>query len=412
MLRRKVVVSGAGLISSMTDSCREFHSALCDGCSGLGPITGFNTNGQKGQLGGEIKDFSAKRYLPDKNLRPLDRLSQFVTAAAHLALEESGCTVEMRNVEEVGLVCGSMFAGVQTVSEFHRRSLTLGPSYASPMDFANCTINAPGGQAAIWHNLRGPNSAVSAGIASGLWAVSYATDLVRNGHVSVILAGGAEEMCFESFCAFEVAGLICGSKQSGEFPFPFDARRNGFALAEGAAFLVLELAESAARRGVSVACEIKGHGIAYDCSSGKDSRKSISAITRAIWLALSDAQMTTSDIDCMFVSANGSVEIDYNEAWAIASAFKEQARILPLSAIKSATGEALGASGPFQAIAAMETLRTQMIPGSPLLEQIGKDLPSIMVCRETRKIDATNVMINSIGFDGHCSSLILSRFHP
>src|SRR5262249_12447237 len=160
----------------------------------------------------------------------LDRTSQLVTAAARLALDDSGWTRELRSSVEVGLVLGTMFCGVHTIGEFDRRAVTAGPAYASPLDFANTVINAAAGHTAIWHNLRGVNSTIAGGSASGLQALAHAADLISNGRASVVLAGGVEELCFESFCGFHHAGMLCGSNcKPGEFPIPFDARRNGFA---------------------------------------------------------------------------------------------------------------------------------------------------------------------------------------
>ena len=148
---------------------------------------------------------------------------------------------------------GTMFCSVRTISQFDRRALEVGPAYASPMDFSNTVINAAAGQTAIMHNLRGINSTISTGTTSGLQAISYATEVIRSGRARAVLAGGADEMCFESFYGFDRAGLLCRSDQcEGDFPIPFDKRRNGFALGEGAAFLMLENATFARQRGAHV----------------------------------------------------------------------------------------------------------------------------------------------------------------
>src|SRR5262249_2961328 len=171
--------------------------------------------------GAEIRSFDAKKYLAGKNLGPLDRTSELVASAAQLALDDSGLTDVARNNVEVGLVLGTMFCSVRTISEFDRRSLEAGPAYASPMDFSNTVINAAAGQTAILHGLRGINSTISTGTTSSLQAIAYATDMIRTGGAEVILAGGADELCFESFFGFDRAGLLCRS-DNGNFPIPFD----------------------------------------------------------------------------------------------------------------------------------------------------------------------------------------------
>src|SRR5205085_10210854 len=176
-------------------------------------------------------------------------------------------------------------------------------------------INAAAGQTAIVHNLRGVNSTISTGVASGLEAISYATDLIRSGRARAILAGGADELCFESLYGFDRAGLLCRSDSSaGDFPIPFDARRNGSALGEGAALLMLEDAEGARERGARIVAEVSGHGSSYDCSRGRDDQMAVNAIALAIRRALHDAFLLPHEIDCLSASANGYDAVDRHEA--------------------------------------------------------------------------------------------------
>src|SRR4029079_1927880 len=232
-----------------------------------------------------------------------------------LALDDSGWAEAMRQDGEGGVALGAMFCSVDTISEFDRRALEAGPRYASPMDFANTVINAAAGQTAIMHNLRGINSTISTGITSGLQAIAYATEVIRSGRARAILAGGADEMCFESFYGFDRAGLLCRSEQcAGDFPIPFDKRRNGFALGEGAALLMLEDAHFARDRGARTLAEITGHGCGYDCSQGEDEESSVNAIALSVRHALNDAFTEPHEIDCLSASANGSYAGDLHEA--------------------------------------------------------------------------------------------------
>src|ERR1044071_10046084 len=205
-MRNRVVITGMSVISSLGDSPARLRSSLCQGLSGIKPIELFSPAGFGCPLGGEITSFDAQKYLGRRNLRPLDRTSRLVASAAQLALDDSGWSESMRQNEEVGLVLGTMFCSVHTISEFDRRALEAGPRYASPMDFSNTVINAAAGQTAILHNLRGINSTISSGITSGLQAIAYATEVIRSGRAHAVLAGGADEMCFESFYGFDRAG--------------------------------------------------------------------------------------------------------------------------------------------------------------------------------------------------------------
>jgi len=406
-----VVITGTGVISALGDSLAQVHDSLIHGLSAIKPIQLFNTEGLGCPLAGEIVDFDASKYLGQRNLRPLDRTSRLVASSAQLALQDSGWSMEMRNTEEVGLVLGTMFCSAHTISEFDRRALEAGPAYASPMDFSNTVINAASGQTAIVHNLKGVNTTISTGATSGLQAICYGADLIRSGRARAVLAGGAEELCFESFYGFDRAGLLCRSDTSaGDFPIPFDARRNGAALGEGAALLMLEDLVLARERGARILAEIKGHGSSYDCSRGHDDKQSVAAIAVAIRQALNDAFLLPHEIDCLSASARGSRSGDRREVEAVVSVFNCQTRHLPVTAVKSMLGETLGASGPLQAAAMLETIREGVLPGIPQLQQIEDGFPLKRACAGPKEVDVLNGLINSTGFDGHSCSLILSRY--
>src|SRR6266481_2794639 len=232
-MTKQVAITGMGVISSLGDLPSKLHSALCDGEKSAYCLQDCKQDDAACTQGGFIASFQPESYLKGRPLRALDRTGRIVASAARLALEDSGWTPEALARHDVGLVLGTMFGSVHTISEFDRRALTQGPSYVSPMDFANTVLNAAAGQTAIWHNLRGINSTIACGNTSGLMALGYAADLIRYGGHSAILAGGADEFCFESFCGFEHAGLLCKANGHDGFPVPFAASRSGFALGEG-----------------------------------------------------------------------------------------------------------------------------------------------------------------------------------
>lgn len=398
---RHVAVTGAGVISPLGDSPAALHAALREGRSGLKAIELFPANGLGHLKAGEIRPFEPRDYLGDRNLRPVDRTSRLLLVAAQQALEASGWTAERRADEEVGLVLGTTFCSVRTIAEFDRRGQQLGPSYVSPMDFANSVINAAAGQTAIWHGLRGVNSTVSGGEASGLMAIAYAADLIRGGRAAALLAGGAEELCFESFLGCARAGRL------GDRPIPFDARRDGFALAEGAGLLMLEDAEAVERRGAPVLAEVLGHGSAFAAEPGEAG--TASAVARAVRLALEDAGLGPEDVDCLFASASGSVAFDRGEAAGLAEALGVRAADLPVTAVKSMLGEALGASGGFQAVALLGTLEDGVLPGVPGLEATEPGFPLGGVKPQSRRIEVRRALLTAVGVDGHCCALILSK---
>jgi len=398
---RRVVVTGAGAICSLADSVEDLQAALQEGRSGLKPVELFATNGLGPQQAGEVRPFEPRTWLGDRNLRPVDRTARLLLAAAQQALDASGWTPERRKDFEVGLVLGTMYCSIHTISEFDRRNVQLGPSYASPFDFANSVINAAAGQAAIWHHLWGVNSTIAAGEASGLVALTTAADLIRGGRATAVLAGGAEELCHESYLAFHRAGRLGAQR-----PVPFDARRDGMALGEGAAILVLEEADAAAGRGAAVLAEVLGHGAAFDPTGGEGSAR---AMERAVRLALEDAGLRPEEIDAVSTGANGSIEEDRREALGIAAALGGHAAAVPVTAVKSMLGEALGASGALQAVAALGTLRDGVLPGIPDLECTDEGFPLPAVSAQSRPVAARRILITASGGGGHCCALVLGQ---
>jgi 3-oxoacyl-(acyl-carrier-protein) synthase len=273
------------------------------------------------------------------------------------------------------------------------------------MDFANSVINAAAGQAAIWHRLRGVNSTLCAGEASGLMAIAHAADLIAGGRADALLAGGAEELCFESFLGCFRAGRLCGPRPDGaERPVPFDRRRNGFALSEGAALLMLEDAESAAARGATVLAEVLAHGQAFAPAPAARA----GAVGRAAGLALAQAGLAPEEIDCVSAAANGSPEGDRAEAAGLAAALGLAAATVPVAAVKGALGEALGASGGFQAVALLEAFRTGELPGVAGLEETEEGCALGGLAAAARPVAARRALASGVGWDGHCCAVVFA----
>jgi 3-oxoacyl-(acyl-carrier-protein) synthase len=305
-----------------------------------------------------------------------------------------------------------MFGSVRTIAEFDRRALTAGPNYVKPFDFANSVINAAAGQTAIWHHLDGVNTTISGGTTAGLEAVGYASALIAAGRSTALLAGGAEELCFESLFGFDRAGRLCDTADGGdERPVPFDARRNGFALGEGAALLLVESAASAAERGVSVLAEVRGWGGAFDPSRGLDEDSATAAVARAVRSALAAAAVAPEEIDCLIASASGSVGGDRREAAGVAAALGPTAAKLPATAIKSTLGEALGASGGLQVVALLETLRSGLLPGVSGLDELEPGLALPGVGAASRSVAVRYGLATALDFDGGAQALILRRWN-
>lgn len=401
----RVVVTGSGVLSCLGDSPKALHTALVAGQSGLGPIDQFAAHGQGTVYGAPIHGFAPEYHLDERHLKPpispMPRVVQLSAAVLQGVLAPPELAVEVRQEWAIGLVLGTMFCSVGAIAGFDRQDRK------KPLEFANTVINAAAGKAAICHKLTGINSTISTGLTSGLNAIAYAAASIRSGQATALLAGGAEELSFESLHGFTQVGLTCGTSEGeAPFPVPFDIRRNGFAPGEGAAFLLLEEAEAAKARGARVLAEITGQGSTYDTSGGKDAARAVEAISSAMQLALADAGIDAGDIGCVSASANGSVHHDRWEAQALEETVGSQ---VPITAIKSMVGEALGAGGAMQAVSMIETLQTGMIPGIVGCEQLEEGFDLQILSPQCQDLDLTCGMINAVGYDGHCSSLIVSR---
>ena len=413
LVGRRVVVTGAGVISPLADSPQALHAALCRGESALAPpeepALAVLLGGLPGLLSGAVRGFDPAAYAGEGNYRPLDRTGRLAVAAVELALSGAGWTREARREADLGLVLGTMFGSVRTIAEFDRRALTAGPNYVKPFDFANSVINAAAGQAAIWHGLRGVNATIAGGTGAGVQALGYAADLVASGQLDAVVAGGADELCLESTLGFARAGLVCSSNGHGPArPVPFDARRNGFAPAEGAALLVLEPAESAARRGAPVLGEVLGHGAAFDAARGRDAVSAAGAVARAVRSALEAAGIDPGELGCASVSASGSVTLDRYEAEGLARALGPHATELPVTAVKAGLGEALGASGALQAAVLLEALRTGELPGVTGLERPEPGLPLAGIRPESSAVAGRIGLVTALDRHGGAHALVLS----
>lgn len=402
--RRRVVITGVGMVSPLGDDVDRFVSALIDGRKAAGPIRGFETTGLRLREAGEMSSFDPSQYLGSRNLRPLDRTARLSCCAAHLALASSGWDEAMRARHEVGLVLGTMFGSVHTIAAFDRRALVDGPQYAKPMDFANTVINAAAGQTAILHDLRGLNSTVSGGLLSGLQAIGYAADAIRFGRADAVLAGGADELCYESFFGFHRAGLVAGSRNGvGPRPVPFDGARNGFVPSEGAALLMLEGEDTAASRGAVVHGEILGTGSAFAAGGFDQAATTLSAALEATF---DDARAAASSFSAVGASANGSIELDAAEAEAFRQTLPEA---VPVSAIKAALGESLGAGGAFAAVAMLAALERGVLPGVPGLST---PPPGLAIGAEPQPIDGRRGLVTGVGLDGNACAVALASGCP
>ncbi len=398
-----VAITGLGLVCALGDRPSVVHGALCEGRRGYGvsPVLGAVADGYQV---GEIPGFVAGQYLGPRNLRPLDRTGQLTAVAAELALADSGWDAEARAARELGLVLGTTFGSARTIGEFDRRAMRDGPDYASPLDFANTVISAPAGQVAIWHGLRGVNSTVSTGAASGLHAIGYAAQLIASGHATAVLAGGAEEVSFEAFLGFQRAGwLLPPGDPAG--PRPFDRRRCGCVLGEAAGLLVLEAADLARARGARILGWIRGWGAGFDSRQDMATLDGIHALSAAIARA---AGRDVAAIDAVVASAVGHPTLDTREGLAIEAALGARADRVPVTTIAGHVGDTQGGGGALQTIVALESLRVGSVPPVAGLEEPDHRLRLDFVRSASRAVGARQILVTAQAREGNACALVLA----
>lgn len=397
----RVVVTGTGIITSIGAGIDAFAEALFSGRCGIardiptssGPVVAAG-----------IQNFSSDPWLGAKGVRVLDRSARLLCVAAHMALENARLaeTAEADPELNLGLACGTMFGSVRSITAFDWSGVTDGTKYVNPMDFPNTVINSPAGQAAIRFKLRGVNSTLCAGLASGVYAMHYASEFLRLGRADALLAGGVEEFCEESYLGFQKNGLASPRGKAS----PFAPDRDGTVVGEGSALWVLETEAGAAKRGATPSLEICGFGAAQDAYSITAFQPRAHGAISAINEALRSSGIGPEAIAVIIASASGSRAGDAMEARALANVFGGRLAEIPISAPKASFGEAMGAAGAMLAIAGALALQRQTAP--PTAGFVGAEW-GLRMSAEPQPVQGEYALINCFGCDGNNASLVLKR---
>jgi 3-oxoacyl-[acyl-carrier-protein] synthase II len=401
------VVTGIGVISAIGIGKAPFWSALVSGVSGIKQVSLFETDRLPCHTAGEAIDFAPEVFLGQKGLKYLDRSTQLAAAATSLALGDSGLVAAAGRRVDIGLVLGTTFGSVDSITGFDRQILTEGPRSVTPMAFPRTVINSPAGHVAIRFGLAGLNATLAAGSVSSLQAIAYAADFVELGRADVLLAGGVEELAqasYAGYCAAKWLSGACGG--CAEHAAPFDVQRSGLILGEGAAVLAIESAEHAAARGAAVYAEVRGFGATY---GGPADNGGGSQAARAILRALEEAATTPDALGAVCAGANGSRVGDDLEARAIGSAFGGRASALPIYSIKGAVGEALGASGALQVASAVLAMNEGVVPPTTGFHEADPAWRLDGLSNAARRADISTVLIESFGVDGINGALVIGR---
>ncbi|MCX2726116.1 beta-ketoacyl-ACP synthase II [Thermomicrobium sp. 4228-Ro] len=411
-MRRRVVVTGIGIVSPIGNDPETVWRALMEGRSGTGTIQRFAAHDLPSRVAGEVREFDATEYLPLKEARRTDRFVQFAVAAAKDALQSARLEVTTELAERTGVLIGSALGGVETFEQGIEALRSRGPGKVSPFMIPMFLADMAGGYVAIETGARGPNFATLSACASGANAIGEGMRMIREGRADIVVAGGSEAPLTRGVVA-GFAALQALSRRNDEAETasrPFDRTRDGFVIAEGAAVLVLEAEDVARRRGAPILAELVGYGTTADayhivqpCSDG-------TGALAAMCQALADAELQTDDID--YVNAHGTSTPlnDIAETAALKRLFGGRNNVPPVSSTKALTGHLLGAAGALEAVICVLALQHQVIPPTWHLREPDPECDLDYVANEPRVGRLRYVMTNAFGFGGHNAVLILGRY--
>jgi 3-oxoacyl-[acyl-carrier-protein] synthase II len=413
MDRRRVVITGMGCITALSESVEGLFSALCEGRSGVSTVESFDASAFTVHFGGEIKHFDVTKYIDKREAKRMDRFSEFAVSAAIQAVRDSGLDLAKEDPYRVGAIVGTGIGGIKEIEEQHIRLIEKGPSRVSPFCVPRLMSNAGSGNIAIQFGLRGPSFSVSSACASGNHTIGEAFWNIASGRSDVVVTGGSEAALtpigLGSFCA--ARSLSTRNDNPPAASRPFDRDRDGFVLAEGAAILIIEEYERAKTRGAQIYAELLGYAATDDGYHITAPLPNGEGAAMAMKLALADAKINPEDVD--YINAHGtSTELnDIAESVAIKTVFGEYAYKIPISSTKGCLGHMLGATAAVELIAAIKTINKGVIPPTINLDNQDErcDLKMDYVPWTAREAKVDVALSNSFGFGGHNACILVGR---
>jgi len=390
----------------------EFWTNLCNGVSGVGPITRFDATGYPVRIAAEVKGFEPQDYMDPKLARRASRPVQFAIAAARMALQDAGLRVDEENGPSVGVVLDTGGGGMAEIEKMTKTLLEKGPRRISPFFIPNMMPNAPACQISIIAGAKGPVIASTMACASGNYAFVEAMHILRRGEAEVIIAGGTESAITPlALAAFARMGALSTRNDEPERACrPFDRDRDGFVYGEGAAVMILETLEHALGRGARIYAEVAGGSVAGDGYHITAPDPEGEGAARAMRRALEDARMGPEEIDVVFAHGTGTPLNDVSETKAIKRALGEHAYRVAISATKSMIGHLLGAAGAISAVAAVLAIRDGIIPPTINLETPDPECDLDYVPLVARRQPVRAAMVNGFGFGGQNVSLVIKEY--
>ena len=408
MSRRRVVVTGLGIVCPIGNTVSGAWSSALAGKSGIGRITHFDASSLPSQIAGEVKSFDIAAYLSPKEARRMDRFIHLGIAAGVEAMKDAGLEVTEANAARIGVNIGSGIGGLPMIEETHNDVLKGGPRKISPFFIPSTIINMISGNLSIMHGLKGPNLAMVTACTTSAHCIGESGRLIEYGDCDVMVAGGAEAtITLLAVGGFASArALSTRNDDPGTASRPWDKDRDGFVLGEGAGVLVLEEFEHAKRRGARIYAELAGYGMSGDAHHMTAPQESGEGAARCMENALRNARLNREDID--YVNAHGTSTPlgDLAETVALKRCFGEHAKKLAVSSTKSMTGHLLGAAGGVEAVFSVLAIRDQVAPPTANLLEQDPACDLDYVPNTARPMPMRAVLSNSFGFGGTNGTLI------
>lgn len=410
-MSRRVVVTGLGAVTPIGNDVASYWDGLKNGKNGIAPITSFDTSDLKAKLAAQVKDFDPKQYMDAKTVRQTDRFEQFALAAAIQAAQDSGIQ-EQIDPERLGVYFGSGIGGFETFVKEHNTFLERGASRVSPFFITKMIANMAAGQIAIRLKAKGPCIEVTTACATGTNAIGEALRAIRHGYADAIVAGGVDAAVHPlSMAGFINCQALCENTDPNCASIPFDKRRCGFVMGEGAGALVLEEYEHAAARGAKIYAEVVGYGSTCDAFhvTAPDSEAAASSKAIADCLREANADCPASEI---YLNAHGTSTSlnDKTETLAIKKAFgEEKAYQIHVSSTKSMTGHLLGAAGAIEAIAAIKALEQNIVPPTINYQEADPECDLNITPNTACETPLSLALSTSLGFGGHNACVAFAK---
>lgn len=411
-MQHRAVITGMGVISPVGNSIKDFWKSLINGESGIDFLTRFDVSDLPTKVAGEVKNFEPTEWLDKKESRRMDRFAQFAVAAGKMAIKDSGLNLESIDKERAGAVIGCGIGGVTTFEEQKEVLMKKGSGRVSPFFVPMLISNMAAGHLSIELGLQGPSMTVVTACASATNAIGEALRLVQNGDVDIALAGGTESpltpLAFAGFCSMKA--MSTEKENAKEACRPFDARRTGFVMGEGAGILVIESLEHAKSRNAKIYAELVGYGSTSDAYHITTPVPGGAGAARAMGKALESAGIRPQDVDYINAHGTGTGANDATETAAIKMLFGEYAKNVPISSTKSMTGHLMGAAGAIEAIACALTIQNGVIPPTINYGEFDPECDLDYVPNEAREKNVDVAISNTFGFGGHNATIVLKKY--